>query len=233
MITIGIYALSGFEVTPATVTGVLTILGLLALRHRRRLRQGAGEHQEPPGEPPDLRRGRQPRGQPDPGAVDQHLDRGADPGRRDPLRRRRAARQRAAEGPRAGAVRRHGRRRLLLDLHRDAAAGAHEVARARRPGAGEADQGAPSPRRRPLRRRCPAFTEDMPIAADPNAAPAGAARRQPAAPPAPAATARSPTTDAVGRGRVVPPSRGPVQPSSSSRTGHSRRRKTKSKRGKK
>ena len=41
IITIGIYALSGFEVTPATVTGVLTILGLLALRHRRGLRQGA------------------------------------------------------------------------------------------------------------------------------------------------------------------------------------------------
>ena len=27
LITVGIYALSGFEVTPATVTGVLTILG--------------------------------------------------------------------------------------------------------------------------------------------------------------------------------------------------------------
>ena len=27
MITIGVYALSGFEVTPATVTGLLTILG--------------------------------------------------------------------------------------------------------------------------------------------------------------------------------------------------------------
>ena len=27
MITIGVYALSGFEVTPATVTGMLTILG--------------------------------------------------------------------------------------------------------------------------------------------------------------------------------------------------------------
>ena len=47
LITVGIYALSGFEVTPATVTGVLTILGLLALRHRRGLRQGAREHQEP------------------------------------------------------------------------------------------------------------------------------------------------------------------------------------------
>ena len=27
MITVGVYALSGFEVTPATVTGILTILG--------------------------------------------------------------------------------------------------------------------------------------------------------------------------------------------------------------
>ena len=41
VITVGIYALVGFEVTPATVIGVLTILGLLAVRHRRRVRQGA------------------------------------------------------------------------------------------------------------------------------------------------------------------------------------------------
>ena len=41
----------------------------------------------------------------------------------DPVRRRRAARRRHAEGPRAGAVRRHRRRRLLLDLHRHPAAG--------------------------------------------------------------------------------------------------------------
>ena len=41
LITVGVYALTGFEVTPATVTGFLTILGLLALRHRRRVRQGA------------------------------------------------------------------------------------------------------------------------------------------------------------------------------------------------
>ena len=41
VITVGVYALTGFEVTPATVTGLLTILGLLAVRHRRRVRQGA------------------------------------------------------------------------------------------------------------------------------------------------------------------------------------------------
>ena len=91
---------------------------LLALRHRRGLRQGAREHHEPAGAPHDVRRGGQPRRQPDPGALDQHLDRGADPGRRDPLRRRGPARLGLAQGPRARAVRRHGRRCLLLDLHR-------------------------------------------------------------------------------------------------------------------
>ena len=90
VITVGIYALSGFEVTPATVTGILTILGLLALRHGRGVRQGPGEHQEPRAHPADLRRGGEPRGQPDPGALDQHLDRGAAPGRRAALRRRRS-----------------------------------------------------------------------------------------------------------------------------------------------
>ena len=38
--TIGVYALFHFQVSPATVTAFLTILGFLALRHRRRVRQG-------------------------------------------------------------------------------------------------------------------------------------------------------------------------------------------------
>ena len=142
---------SGFEVTPATVTGVLTILGFSLydtvvvfdkvrentkrLRERRTTYAGAG----------------QPRRQPDAGALDQHLDRGADPGRRDPLRRRRPAGQRLAQGPRAGAVRRHGRRCLLVDLHRDAAAGAAEVGRERGQAGREAGRRAP-PRGGPLRR---------------------------------------------------------------------------------
>ena len=58
--------------------------GLLALRHRRRLRQGAREHQEPQAEPQDLRRAGEPGHQPDPGAVDQHLVRGPAPGGDDP-----------------------------------------------------------------------------------------------------------------------------------------------------
>ena len=51
---------------------------LLALRHRRRVRQGAGEHPgRHGGSRHHVRRGGQPRGQPDPGAVDQHLGRSA------------------------------------------------------------------------------------------------------------------------------------------------------------
>ena len=77
VITIGIYALSGFEVTPATVTGILTILGfslydtVVVFDKVRENTKNLRAH------PEDLRRGRQPRGQPDAGALDQHLDRRA------------------------------------------------------------------------------------------------------------------------------------------------------------
>src|SRR3712207_4931399 len=37
VITVGVYALSGFEVTPATVTGVLTILGFRSEEHTSEL----------------------------------------------------------------------------------------------------------------------------------------------------------------------------------------------------
>ena len=104
---------------------------LLALRHRRRLRQGAREHQGSAARPADLPRGRQPGGQPDAGAVHQHLDRRAAPGGRDPLRQRGDARLGGAEGPRARAVRRHGGRPLLLGVHRHPAARAAKELRAR------------------------------------------------------------------------------------------------------
>ena len=81
IITVGIYALSGFEVSPATVTGLLTILGFSLYdtvvvfdkirENTKNLR--ASRH--------DVRQGREPRGQPDPGPLDQHLAGGADPGR--------------------------------------------------------------------------------------------------------------------------------------------------------
>jgi len=77
----------------------------------------------------------------------------------------------------------------------------------------------------------PAFTEDLPIGADPNAAPGPRDVGEPAATRS-GGNRPLPSTDAVGRGRVVPPSRGPVKPSSSSgRVQPSRQ--TKSKRGKK
>ena len=126
---------------------------LLALRHRGRLRQGAREH--PRACASVARRTRAQANL----AVNQtlvrshqHLDRGADPGRRDPLRRRRPARQRLAQGPRARAVRRHGRGCLLVDLHRDAAARAAEVGRERGQARREAGRRAP-PRGGPVRRR--------------------------------------------------------------------------------
>ena len=119
MITVGIYALSGFEVTPATVTGLLDDPRLLALRHRRGLRQGPGEHQEPAAtsqttyaEAANL-------------AVNQTLVRSINtsivaliPVGAILYVERGPARRQLAEGPRARAVRRHGGRRLLLDLHR-------------------------------------------------------------------------------------------------------------------
>ena len=223
----------GFEVTPATVTGVLTILGFSLydtvvvfdkvrentknLRERRTTYAGAG----------------QPRRQPDPGALDQHLDRGADPGRRDPVRRRRPARQRLAEGPRARAVRRHGGRCLLLDLHRDAAAGAAEVERDR----GQARREAGRPRgaaRSTAYASVPAFTEDMPIARRAHRRPAARHGRRPTpswpgepAPAAPRTAGGQPAAAGPRRRRggrsapAAPPGR--AQPT----------RQTRSKRGKK
>jgi preprotein translocase subunit SecF len=76
----------------------------------------------------------------------------------------------------------------------------------------------------------PVYKDDLPIAADPNDAPlvddaepavTGSAGNRPL-----------PSTEAVGRGRVVPPSRGPVRPSTSSGRVQPTRQ-TKSKRGKK
>jgi preprotein translocase subunit SecF len=78
----------------------------------------------------------------------------------------------------------------------------------------------------------PSYADDMAVASDPNAAPAG--RGQGDEEPAGARSGGNrpqPNTDATGRGRVVPQTRKPVGPSSSSgRTQPSR--KPKSKRGK-
>ena len=93
---------------------------LLALRHRGRLRQGAGEYRRPAHHPAlHLQRRGQPGAQPDPGPVDQYLADRADSRRVHPVRRGRPARRGHAQGPGARAVRRHAVRHLLLDLHRD------------------------------------------------------------------------------------------------------------------
>ena len=219
VITIGVYALSGFEVTPGDGHRPADDPRLLALRHRRGLRQGPREHQATCEQTPDdVRRGGQPRRQPDPGALDQHLDRGADPGRRDPLRQRGPARLGLAQGPRAGAVRRHGRRRLLLDLHRHAAAGAPEVAaRARSKLAEKRAKAARRARRPTATPSVPAFTEDMPVADEPgdrrrlattDAAPAGEpATGRAAAPEATRPRPRRAAAAAAGRARAPPSGR--------------------------
>ena len=94
IITAGVYSLIGFEVTPATVIGLLTILGFSLYdtvvvfdkveENTRGLDRGV----------PHLHRGGQPGRQPDPDAVDQHLGDRAAAGRRSAVRRRRPARRR-------------------------------------------------------------------------------------------------------------------------------------------
>ena len=119
VITIGVYALAGFQVSPATRDRAADHPGLLAVRHGGRLRQGPGEHRRPARVgPKHLQPGRQPGPEPDPGPVDQHLDHRAAAGGRDPVHRRRAAGRRRTERPRPGAVHRHAVRHLLLHLHR-------------------------------------------------------------------------------------------------------------------
>ena len=44
IISVGVYSVFGFEVTPATVIAFLTILGYSIYDTHRRVRQGQGEH---------------------------------------------------------------------------------------------------------------------------------------------------------------------------------------------
>ena len=73
VVTAGVYSLVGFEVTPGHRDRPADHPGLLAVRHRHRVRQGRGEHPRLPAHhPADLRRAGQPGHQPDLHAVDQH-----------------------------------------------------------------------------------------------------------------------------------------------------------------
>ena len=179
---------------------------LLALRHRRRLRQGPREHQEPRAHPADLRRGGEPRGQPDPGPVDQHLDRGA--AARSARSSTSASCQLGlgcAQGPRARAVRRHGGRCLLLDLHRHPALVQLKELRARgsRP-ATRARCGTAARKASTATPSVPAFTEDMPVAGRARAPSRRAAR--------PAATTAARAGVRPARRRARGPARGRERP---------------------
>ena len=138
IITVGIYALTGFDGDaghghrrpdhPGLTRSYDTVVVFDKVKENTR---GSAAQQ-----PDDLQRGGQPGAQPDPGAVDQHLDHRPAAGGGDPRRRCRLPGRRHAEGPRARAVRRHGRRHVLLDLHR------HPAARASSRSSEPADEGA-------------------------------------------------------------------------------------------
>ncbi len=152
VITIGVYALTGFQVSPTTVIGLLTILGYSlydTVVVFDKVRENTAGLLTTPAL--HLQRRGQPGAQPDPGQIDQHLADGADPGRLDPVRRRGPARRGHAQGPGAGAVRRHAVGHLLLDLHRHPGAGGPQGAPARVQGPG--GQGQAPPGGRPSRRR--------------------------------------------------------------------------------
>ena len=88
VLTIGIYALVGFTVTPATLIGLLTILGyslydtvVVFDKVRENVRDIQVQHHQ------DLLRGRQPGGQPGAGALGQHHDHRRAAGRGAAVRR--------------------------------------------------------------------------------------------------------------------------------------------------
>jgi preprotein translocase subunit SecF len=230
VITIGIYALSGFEVTPATVTGVLTILGFSLYdtvvvfdKVRENTKNLRASHQTY-SEAANL-------------AVNQTLVRSINTSI-------------VALIP-VGALLYVGTvqlgngplKDLALALFVGMAAGAYSSIfiatpllahmKSREPDVQELEKRLKARRRHDVDRYAsvPAFAEDMPIATDPGVAPVVEDDTEPAATRSGGNRPR-PSTDAVGRGRVVPPSRGPVRPSSAS--GRSQpTRSTKSKRGKK
>ena len=143
VITAGLYALVGREVTPETVIAILTILGLLALRHRRDLRQDQGEHGVQRARlTPRVRGGRRPVAEPGADALGEHV---AGRAAADPVPA--AVRRRHAEGLRLRDVRRRRDRRVLVDLPRRAAARGAEDAGEALPADGGAPDGSLARRR--------------------------------------------------------------------------------------
>jgi preprotein translocase subunit SecF len=230
IITIGIYALSGFEVTPATVTGVLTILGF-SLYDTVVVFDKVRENTK------NLRDSRQTYAEAANLAVNQTLVRSINTSI-------------VALIP-VGAILYVGAvqlgsgplKDLALALFVGMAAGAYSSIfiatpllahmKSKEASVQEQEKRIKARRRHDADRYAavPAFTEDLPIGADPNEAPGPRVAGEPASTPS-GGNRPLPSTDAVGRGRVVPPSRGPVKPSSSSGRVQPTRQ-TRSKRGKK
>jgi preprotein translocase subunit SecF len=229
VITIGIYALSGFEVTPATVTGVLTILGFSLYdtvvvfdKVRENTKNLRATHQTY-SEAANL-------------AVNQTLVRSINTSL-------------VALIP-VGAILYVGvvqlgsgpLKDLALALFVGMAAGAYSSIfiatpmlahlKSLEPDVQELEKRLKARRRHQVDRYAavPAYADDMPVV-EPGATPAGAATEEPAAATS-GGNRPTPNTDALGRGRVAPAARGPVRPSGSSgRVQPSRQ--AKSKRGKK
>jgi preprotein translocase subunit SecF len=235
VITVGIYALSGFEVTPATVTGVLTILGfslydtVVVFDKVRENTKNLRESHKTYAEAANL-------------AVNQTLVRSINTSI-------------VALIP-VGALLYVGvvqlgsgsLKDLALALFVGLAAGAYSSIfiatpllahmKSREPDVQELERRVKARRRHEVDRYAsvPAYTEDMAIASDPNEAPVRKEREAPAAARSGGAARTGsgplPNTEATGRGRVVPQSSRPVRQSSASgRTQPTR--KPKSKRGKK
>jgi preprotein translocase subunit SecF len=230
VITIGIYALSGFEVTPATVTGVLTILGF-SLYDTVVVFDKVRENTK------DLRTSRMTYSEAANLAVNQTLVRS--------INTSIVALIPVAALLYVGAFQLGSGplKDLALALFVGMAAGTYSSIfiatpmlahlKSREPAVQEQEKRIKTRRRHDADRyaNVPAFTDDMPIAADPNLAVAGGAEG--AAPVTRSGGSRPlPSTDPTGRGRVVPQARGPVAPSRASGRVQPAR-KPKSKRGKK
>ena len=121
IITVGVYAITQFEVDAGHGRGVPDHPRVLALRHRRRVRQGEGQpgaHRH--GARRHLLGDGQPVAEPGADAVDQHLVRGGAAGGVAAVRGHVHPRWPRAPRLRARAVRRSHRGRVLVDLRRHA-----------------------------------------------------------------------------------------------------------------
>ena len=160
LITLGVYSIAGFEVTPATVIALLTILGFsiydgIVVFDKVDENTPAGRRQQRD----DLQRHGRPVAEPGADAVAEHLDHRPAPGGLAARPRLVHPRRHHAAGVRARPAHRPVRRRLLVDLHRLAAPRRAQGARAPLPRDQPSDRRSGSRRPdRPLPRRSPTRT---------------------------------------------------------------------------